>query len=219
MGEFRVFRKIDQGEFFLVPGDTGQGGGDFNCVPFISYKKLDVPITYWNDNVASDMTPDIHDALEYLFDLTGVPPVVGFERNNGGASEMERLRVLNRLKKYVLYVFKSRGKVEGEEETNLLGWVTSATTRPYLLGDWKNQFDAHSLKFYDQDLLDHHKTFIKGRGGKPQASVGKRDDGVIALAIGGQMYQTERPTIVNTEKKAAAREAARNIMKQMKKWY
>lgn len=219
MGEFRVFRKIEQGEFFLVAGDTGQGGGDFNCVPFLSYRKLDFPITYWNDGVAADMTPDIHSALEFLFDLTGVPPVVAFERNNGGSSEMERLRVLNRLKKYVIYVMKNRGKVEGEEDTNLLGWVTSPSTRPYLLGDWKNQIDSHTIKFFDQQLLDHHKTFIKGKGGKPQASNGKHDDGVIAPAIAWQMYQTERPTVVSTEKRAAAKLAARNIMQQMKKFY
>lgn len=220
MGEFRVFRKIEHGEFFIVPGDTGQGGGDFNCVPFISYNKLDVPITYWNSDVASAMTPDIHLALEFLFDITGVPPVVGFERNNGGSSEMERLRVLNRLNKYVLYIMKHRGKVDGEEESNLLGWVTSATTRPYLTGDWKSQFDAHAFAFFDQDLLDHHKTFIKSRTGKPQASSGKHDDGVMALAIGNQMYQTERPTLpASPEKQAKAKEVAKNIMRQMKKFY
>lgn len=198
MGEFRVYRKIEKGEFFLVPGDCAQGGGDFNFVPWFSYQKLDWPIVYSNDGVAATMTPDIHRALEYTFDLTGVPPMVGLERQNGGASEMERLRALNRHKKYLLYIMKTRGNVEGEEDTKLLGWNTSATTRPYLIGDWKDAFDSHATKIYDQQMLDHHKTFIKGKGGKPQASAGNHDDGVIAPAIGWQMYQTERPPAIRT---------------------
>jgi len=198
MQEFRVYRKIEKGEFFIVPGDCAQGGGDFNFVPFLSYKYLDWPIVYANDGVAATMTPDIHRSLEYLFDLTGVPPVVGLERQNGGSSEMERLRVLNRKNKYTLYVMKSRGKTEGEEETKLLGWDTNSRTRPYLVGDWKDAFDSHATKIYDQMMLDHHKTFIKGRGGKPQASSGNHDDGVMSPAIGWQMYQTERPPTIES---------------------
>ena len=193
MQEFRVYRKLEKGEFFLVPGDCAQGGGDFNFVPWFSYKYLDWPIVYVNDGVAATMTPEVHRGLEYTYDLTGVPPMIGLERQNGGASEMERFRSLNRHNKYLLYIMKTRGKTEGEEETKLLGWNTSSTTRPYLIGDWKDAFDSHATKIYDQQMLDHHKTFIKGRGGKPQASKGNHDDGVLAPAIGWQMYQTERP--------------------------
>lgn len=203
MAEFRVFRKISKGEFFIVSIDTSQGGGDWNCAAFLSYKKLDIPITYWNDGVASTMTPDIHQALEYLHDLTGVAPVVAPERNNGGSSEIERLRVLNRKQKYSIYVMKDRkakvGEDEEDGETNLLGWKTSTATRPYLLGEYKEAFDNHVYTFYDQQLLDHHKTFIKGKGGKPQASKGTHDDGVISMAIGNQLYQTESPPIVKKQ--------------------
>jgi len=199
MGEFRVYRKIERGEFILVPGDCAQGGGDFNCIPFMSYEKLDFPIVYWNENVAATMTADIHPALEYLCDLTGILPIIGLERNNGGASEMERFRVLNRLNKYRLYVMKKRGKTDGEEESTMLGWSTDSSTRPYLLGDWKEAFDSHVVTIYDKRLLDHHKTFVKGSMGRPEAAKGTHDDGVFAPAIGWQMYQTERPVAYEQE--------------------
>lgn len=222
MGEFRVYRKINPGEFFIVAADSAQGGGDFNMAGFASYTNLDFPITYWNDDVASTATPELHRALEFLYRLTGVPPLFTWERNNGGASEMERMRVLNKNGHYELYIMKNRGRVDGEEESSLLGWVTSATTRPYLIGDYKDVFKNKTWKFYDKDMLAHHKNFIKGRGGKPQASTGNNDDAVIVPAIVNQLYQTERPKIVDPNaslKRERARLAAKNIMKQMKSFY
>lgn len=222
MQEFRIFRKLDPGEFIIATEDTSQGGGDWNCCAFMSYQKLDVPIVYWNDGVAATATPDIHKALEFISDITGVPPILAPERNNGGSSEIERYRVLNRKEKYSIYVMKDRGaKVGGEEdeESSLLGWKTSVATRPYLLGEYKESFDAHTWTFYDQQLLDHHKTFVKGKGNKPQASNGARDDGVFVLAIGNQLYQTEtppEPQHVIQEKVDKARQAAQEIMKRMR---
>lgn len=222
MAEFRIYRKLDPGEFIIATADTSQGGGDWNCCTFMSYQKLDIPIVYWNDGVAATMTPDIHRALNFISELTGVPPIVAFERNNGGSSELERLRVLNRTERYLIYVMKDRkAKVdkEDDEESKDLGWKTSAATRPYLLGEYKEQIDSHVITFYDQQLLDHHKTFIKGKGGKPQASKGTHDDGVIAPSIGWQLYQTEEPQEsqqVISQRTEKARDAARAVINQMR---
>ncbi len=221
MAEFRIYRKLEPGEFIIATADTGQGGSDWNCCTFMSFTKLDIPIVYWNDGVAATMTPDVHQALNFISDLTHVPPIVSFERNNGGSSELERLRVLNRTEKYQIYIMKDRkaqiDKLD-DEESNLLGWKTSASTRPYLLGEWKEQVDNHVVAFYDQRLLDHHKTFIKGKGGKPQAAKGAHDDGVIAASIGWQLYQTEVPPekqgLVDQQK---AVHAARELMNQMRR--
>lgn len=223
MAEFRIYRKLDPGEFIIATEDTSQGGGDWNICAFASYQRLDVPIVYWNDGVAATATPDIHKALEFISDITGVPPILAPERNNGGASEIERYRVLNRKEKYSIYVMKDRSAKVGEEEdeeSTLLGWKTSAATRPYLLGEYKEVFDAHTWSFYDQQLLDHHKTFIKGKGGKPQASKGTHDDGVIALAIVNQLYQTETPPEsqqIIRARSEKAREAARAVINQMRR--
>lgn len=222
MGEFRVFRKIDRGEFFIVTADSGQGGGDWNMGTFLSYTKLDIPITYWNDDVASTATPELHRSLEFIFKLTGVKPVFAFERNNGGASEMERMRVLNKNGNYDLYIMKDRGKVDGEKESKDLGWTTSARTRPYLIGDYKDAFKNKTFAFFDEDMLSHHRNFIKGKGGKPQASPGNHDDAVISPAIANQLYQTERPNVPDPGEAARierGKEAARKIMKKAKKFY
>ncbi len=191
MQNFRIFRKIERGEFFLIGGDCSQGGEDSNAAAFLSKNNRDFPITYKRQGVANDMTTDIFPVLEWLYDITGVPPVVAFERQNGGVSEMDRLSKLNLNNKYKIYVMKLGGKVEGVEETKKLGWDTNTASRPILVRDWKYAYDNHLVHLYDQDFIDQHKTFVINGQGKPEAAKGFHDDCVMSPAIAWQLYQTE----------------------------
>lgn len=193
MQPFRIYRKIEKGEFFLVGGDCSQGGADSNVLAFLSRNRLDYPITYKKRGVAATMTPDLHEALEFISDITGVRPVVALERNNGGGSEMERLRVLNKYNKYRLYTMKKPNKDGGVDDTGTLGYETTTASRPVLIGEYKQAFDTHMFYHYDNDFIEQHHAFIVGKNGKPQAASNRHDDAVIAPAISWQLYQTELP--------------------------
>lgn len=190
---FRIFRRPQRGEFFVIGGDCSQGGEDQNYAQFLSKSKLDFPIVYSSNGVAASMTTAIHPFLEWLHDVTGIPPVVAFERNNGGASEMERLQALNRLNKYVVYTMKKHGIIDAEKDTNKYGWDTNQATRPVLVSDWKHAVDNKLATLYDEPTILQHKVFIVNKVGKPEAAKGKHDDAVIACAIAWQLYQTESP--------------------------
>lgn len=193
---FRIYRQLKRGEFFLLGGDTAQGGSDSNFGGAFSYQRLDFPIVWdFPFTVAAAVTPELHHLLEWIYKETGVKPMIGLERQNGGASEMERLRVMNHYKRYRLYVAKQFGNREGEKNTKKLGWDTNNITRPKLIGDWRDVFDEGIPTIYDQRQLAEHKTFITNKRGKPEAASGKHDDGVIFSAICWQMYQTERPEV------------------------
>ena len=187
---FRQYRKIEAGEFLLAGADCSQGGNDSNACPFISKTKLDIPLVYHSRGVAAQMTAVIHPTLEKIFDITGVKPVIGYERNNGGASEMERLDAMNRLGKYSLFIMPKIGqKPDGnKDETKKFGWDTNVATRPILLGDWLVAFNNKALGIYDEEIIKEHKTFIINKQGKPEASKGKHDDLVFGCAIGWQLY-------------------------------
>ena len=197
MQPFRIYRRIEKGEFFVVGGDCSQGGIDSNVSSFLSKTKLDIPIVYKKRGVAAEMTSDLQPALEWIFDITGVAPVVAFERNNGGGSEMHRLRVLNRLKKYRIYVMKKDGTIEGVETTDRLGYETNTATRPILLGDWKQAYDNKLVRIYDKEMNEQHQAFIVNKQGKPEAAKSRHDDMVISPAVAFQLYQTERPIEIN----------------------
>ena len=189
----RLFRKIEKGEFFVVGGDCSQGGIDSNYVQFISKTAIDVPLVLQMQGVAATLTPVLHQTLEWLYDKTGVAPVVALERNMGGASEMERLRKLNRLNKYKLYLMKSFGKSDGEIASDLLGYSTNTATRPKMVGDLKELVDARGLTIYDEETINQLKTFIVNKNNKPEAAPNTHDDAVMSLAVAWQLYQTENP--------------------------
>lgn len=193
----RLYRQPQPNEFFVVGGDCSQGGIDSNWAQFISKDKIDVPLVLELNGVAADMTPILHQTLEWLFDITGVQPVVALERNMGGASEMERLRKLNRLNKYRLYLYKRMGKTDGERSTQILGFNTDSLSRPRMLGDLKVAIDSIGLKIYDEETINQLSTFIVNKNNRPEAAPNTHDDAVMSLAIALQLYETETKILID----------------------
>lgn len=187
----RMYRRPSLGEFFVVGGDCSQGGIDSNWAQFLSKDQIDVPLVLEMPGVAANMTPILHQTLEWIYDQTGIQPIVALERNMGGASEMERLRKLNRSNKYRIYTSRSIGKVSGETITDKLGWNTDTASRPRMIGDLKTTIDDELLKLYDEETINQLSTFIVSKSGKPEAASNTHDDAVMSLAIAWQLYQTE----------------------------
>lgn len=188
---FSLYRKIQKGEFFVVFGDCAQGGEDSNVVQFMSKTQTDIPMKLKMQGVAASMTPYLHQALEWVYDQTGVKPAVALERNNGGSSEMHNLMMMNKLGKYKIYQMKSTGSSDGEEREEILGWNTNMLTRPKMLGDWKVAYDGCMVKMYSEETVNEHTTFIVNKNGKPEAASGTHDDEVMSCAGVWQLYQTE----------------------------
>lgn len=188
---FRLYRQPERGEFFVVAVDCAQGGIDANFGQFLSKTKIDVPIVFEKKCVAAEMTPIIHEALEWLYNLTGVEPVVAFERQMGGVSALSTLQTLNRNGHYRIYQRRKLGTVQGEVLTDTIGWDTTASTRPQMLGDLKQAIDGRLIKLYDKTTIDELGKFIVNKKGRPEAASNCHDDAVMSLAIAWQLYQTE----------------------------
>lgn len=198
-GQIRQFRKIEKGELFYVAGDCSQGGGDSNFLQFLSRSKVDVPLVYQHNGVASQMTPEAFELLEKIHDITGLVPVVAFERNNGGASEMDRLSVLNINQKFKIWTMPIIGQNLERQESSKLGWDTTSQSRPIMLGDLKNAIDERALTIYDKITLDQLYSFVISKTGKPEADYKAYDDAVMALAIAWQMFQRIKPEVARTD--------------------
>lgn len=193
LSKWRQFRPIEPDEFLLAFGDCSQGGEDSNFMQFLSATQLDFPLVYQARGVAVSMTQDVFPILEKISDITGIPPVVALERNNGGQSEMQRLYDLNVKNKYRCFVMPTWGTVGiGAEETQLLGWNTDRATRPKMLGEWKSVFEKHLFRIYDDETLKQHKAFII-KNGKAQAAAHRHDDAVMSSAGAYQLFQVCKP--------------------------
>ena len=194
---FRLYREIERGEFFIIAVDCAQGGIDANYGQFLSKTKIDVPLVFEKNCVAAEMTPLIHEALEWIYARTGVEPVVAFERQMGGISALSQLQTLNRNGHYRIYQRRKFGTVDGEVLTDVLGWDTNLQTRPQMLGDLKQAIDNNLIKVYDKTTINELGKFIITKKGRAEAAPNCHDDAVMSLAIAWQLYQTEVAPTVN----------------------
>lgn len=188
---FRLYREPERGEFFVVAVDCAQGGIDANFGQFLSKTHIDVPLVFEKHCVAAEMTPIIHEALEWLYSRTGVEPVVAFERQMGGISALSQLQTLNRNGHYRIYQRRKLGTVQGEALTDIIGWDTNAQTRPQMLGDLKLAIDNRLINLYDETTINELGKFIVNKKGRAEAAPNCHDDAVMSLAIAWQLYQTE----------------------------
>lgn len=194
---FRRYRSYLKGEFIVVGVDTAWGGTDYCSAHFMSQNHHDVPVVFHSKILATEMTPQIHNELERIYDETKVKPIVAYERNNGGVAELERLATLNRDGKYRIYVEKHGiGSTEAVEETVKLGWSTTSASRPTMLSMLKEAIDNRLIRIYDTPTISEMFSFIVSQTSsswKAQAEQGAHDDLIMALAITWQLFRSESP--------------------------
>jgi len=187
------FREIQQDEFIIAFADLAAGGIDYCAVQFLSHKWLDVPIVYHAKVTGSYMTPLIHEELKRIAKITGIQPIVAFERNNGGNFEMDRLARLNRVGDYRIYTMHDIDPTGKLTDTGKLGFNTNSATRPKMLQDLKDAIEGRMLHLYHRQTINEMFSFIISESGKAEAEQGAHDDLVMALAGAWQLYQTEQP--------------------------
>ena len=188
---FRQYRKIEQGEQFVVAADTSSGLGDYCAAQFLSKTKLDVPLVFHSKAIATEMTNTIYPVLDKICDVTGINPIIAYERNAGGSFEMDRLASLNRLGKFTLFKMPTMGVEEPSQPTKY-GWDTNTATRPAMLSQLKEAIDNKLLTIYDKMTIEEMYSFVVVRSTasvKAQAEAGMHDDLVMSLAIAWQLYQ------------------------------
>jgi len=192
---FRRYRDFEPGEFVVCFADTAAGGLDYCAAQFFSHSHLDVPQVFHQKILATEMTPILHHELERISDLTGVPPVIAYERNNGGVFELERLARLNKLAKYQIYHQKRGiGSSRMTSDSPKLGWDTNSASRPKMLQDLKEAIDNEMLEIYDKPTITEMFSFVvvpTSTSWRAQAESGAHDDLVMSLAGAFQMYQSE----------------------------
>ncbi len=137
------------------------------------------------------MTNDIIPVIEKLHDITGIRPILAYERNNGGVFEMERIASMNRTGKFEIFKMPTLGTSKDVAAVKY-GWDTNTATRPAMLSELKDAIDNKVLKIYDQQTINEMFSFIRVKTTatvKAQAEEGAHDDLIMSLAIAWQLYQ------------------------------
>lgn len=187
------YRELQHGEFIVVGGDTASTGQDFTAIQFLSKTKLDVPWVLHVRESTSGLVPDIVEALNFIYDITGVKPVFALERQNGGVFILDRIAALNYFSKFEIYEMHSSGN-SLSEPTDRIGWDTNTATRGPMLADLKNCVDNRAIRIYHKQTIHEFLTFVV-KNGKAQAENNAHDDLVMSLAIAWQLYLRCNPEV------------------------
>lgn len=192
---FTLYRTLLRGEQILVFVDTAGEGSDNNAGQFLSSDSLDIPLVLSYKGSIVDVTPKLKTLLEWIYDVTGVPPVVAYETNNGGGYELERLSRLNKDQKYIIY-YQYRLDPEGRlVRTDSMGWNTNSATRPVMLSGVQEVINNSLIIIYHRPTVSEMFSFVKKQkasGWRAEAETGAKDDQIMSLAGVWQLYQTEK---------------------------
>jgi hypothetical protein len=197
---FRKYRQLKDNEFIVIGADTASGGSDRCAAQFISQTNIDVPIVYHSEKTATEMTNELYPFLNEIYDITGVKPVIAYERNNGGVFELERLASMNREGKFKIFKMPTIGRSGDTPEAVKYGWDTNTATRPAMLQQLKEAVDKRVITLYDKATIEEMFSFVVMKTSfswKAQAESSAHDDLVMALAIAWQLYQMESPESLN----------------------
>ena len=191
---YKIFRQLERGEHIVVGVDTSAGGTDYTAGQFLSKTKLDVPIVYHSRITTSEFTNTLPRSLEQIYEMTGVRPVVAYERQGGGVFELDRLAGMNRANKYEVFKMPTLGRQDAPEAVKY-GWDTTSATRPSMLQDLKEAIDKRVLRLYDEVTITELYSFVivnTTSSWKAQAERGAHDDLVMSLAVALQVHQQVR---------------------------
>jgi len=185
----RLYRELEHGEQFVVFADPAESQ-DFCAAVALSKKHLDCPLIYNQITESSQFGYDLFSFCQYIFNRTGMWPVLAIESNVGQAS----IFVLQQLNYSRLFRMPD---VTGSNYTKQgnIGWRTTGSlqggevvgTRRKMLDDFALVLRQGQVTMYDEQQLLQFKSFVVVKG-KAQARANTHDDLVMATTGAWQIH-------------------------------
>lgn len=174
-GTLRIWLRSIPGRQYLAAADPAGGGaeGDYAAVEVID---LDTGLQC--AELRAHLPPlelaraAAALAREYNHALLAV------ERNNHGSGVLAYLESVCRYER----LYRTGGQAGGQAEGQA-GWLTSATTRPAMLGRLASALVETPGSFASERLLRECRSFVRHANGRAEAQAGEHDDCVMAMAV------------------------------------
>lgn len=182
-GNFEMFKPPEIGTRYIIGGDTSEGlaHGDAQVLYVINHKTEDCDGIY-----RSQVPPDELSIEAYKLGKFYNWALLGIEVNKDGLWVNDALEKMGYINLYARKVFDDIT----QKVTKFFGWKTTSSTRPFALTALKAAFLRKSGGF-PAALLNEMFSFIRNVKGKPEAMAGKKDDVVMAAAIGYAILQEQ----------------------------
>lgn len=178
-GILNIFRELDPLSKYIIGVDTSEGliTGDNSSVVVLNCKTYTVDAHY-----QGKIEPDV--LASYLSSWGNYyhEALIVVESNNHGLVTIKYLKDLYKR----LYNRKVYDKI-ADDWTEKIGFQTNARTKPLLIGNLDKALRSN-LAIPSVDIIDELMSYVIEDDGSTNASEGKKDDNVIALALAIQGY-------------------------------
>lgn len=181
-GPLRVWEVPQEGSRYVVGADVAEGleHGDYSCAFVIEAKSRRVVAAY-HARVDTDLF-----GSDVLFNLGRWynQALVGIEANNHGLTTN---KALHRVGYNPIYRQRPVNRGTGAQASEILGWRTTAITKPLAIDELNLALRDGQLHIFDAETHVELRTFVREGDGKMHGS--PHDDRVMALAIATQMLK------------------------------
>jgi len=180
-GELAIWEFPELGHVYCVGADVaeGLGHGDYSSVHVIDATTEEV-VAHWHGHIDPDLFgSDVLYALGHWYNIA----LVAVENNNHGLTTLKALQRAG----YKNIYRQRRLAHRVPQSTEMLGWRTTAQSKPLAIDELSKALRDQELFLYDKNTIAELRTFVRESNGKMHGS--PHDDRVMSLAIGNQMLK------------------------------
>lgn len=189
-GELLVFRNHNHNEKFIIGADVAMGVGLDRSVAVVMDSNREVVARYSSDRIDPTRYGEILFYLGRMFNHA----LLIVESNSMGVATLAKLKDM----RYPNLYYQTNLQKISDEETERLGFKTSVSTKPAIIGNLKNALKNLEISIPDEELVKELKEYIVTDGGKYEAMQGCFDDSVMALAFCLEAYRTHQHRLTAT---------------------
>lgn len=179
-GELAVWEEPQPEGIYVIGADVaeGLGHGDYSSAHIIEARSLTV-VANWHGHIEPDLFGDALAEIGWWYNGA----LLGVENNNHG---LTTIKALQRYGYKNLYRTR-RLQQRNPEATEIMGWRTTAATKPLAIDELSAAIRDGEIDIADQYTIAELKTFVRDPNGKMHGS--PHDDRVMSLAIAYQMLK------------------------------
>ena len=180
-GELQIYRKHDYGENYVIGCDTSAGirGGDYSVAQVLDSKKRQVAT--WRGLAHPDYMATV---LYHLGQFYNEAHII-VENNHHGILTCTRL---GKDLAYPNFYTSVRHDKITDQETVVLGFTTTAKTKPLVIDQLRASMREGELELNDKTTIREMLTYISTESGSMEAEQGCHDDCVMSLALANYVH-------------------------------
>lgn len=187
-GALNIFRKPEQGHSYAIGADTAQGldaneGKGSQDPDYSAAAVFDVDtgdqVAAFRDRIEPAEFARLVCTLGAYYNWAFLVP----ETNGNGIATIQKILELQYPGLLIYQAEPSPDEIAANRSVNRYGWKTTVVTRPQMLSLLDDAIRTRAIAIRDPQTLMECRTFVVKPSGKAEATAGKHDDTVIAIAL------------------------------------